>query len=100
MLVVDMDEETSGTQTFDMEGLEVVIQAHDAKELGAEVFHIEELVCQDFAGMKQDVEVQVHMYDVAEDMGDYESGCSLEAFEWSLVDFERQSNLEEDYFGE
>ena len=40
------------------------------------------------------------MHDVVEDMCDLESGCSLEAFEWSLVDFEKWSNLEEDYFGQ
>ena len=32
-----------GTKTFDMEGLEMASEVHDAKELGAEVFHIEEL---------------------------------------------------------
>ena len=29
------------------------------------------------------------MHDVVEDMGDLESRCYLEAFEWSSVDFER-----------
>ena len=29
------------------------------------------------------------MHDAAEDMGDLEIRCSLEAFEWSMVDFER-----------
>ena len=43
MFVVNMDEEAFSTETFDMEGLEVVGEAHVAKELGAEVFHIEEL---------------------------------------------------------
>ena len=38
------------------------------------------------------------MHDDAEDMGDLESRYSLEVFEWSSVDFERSSNLEEDYF--
>ena len=39
------------------------------------------------------------MHDATEDMGDLEIRCSLEEFEWGLVDFEKQSNLE-DYFGE
>ena len=34
-------------------------------------------------------EAKEHMHDVAEDMGDLESRCSLEAFEWSLIDVER-----------
>ena len=29
------------------------------------------------------------MHDAVEDMGDLESRCSLEVFEWSSVDFER-----------
>ena len=43
MFVVDMADEAFSTETFYMEGLEVVGEAHDAKELCAEVFRIEEL---------------------------------------------------------
>ena len=59
-----MAQEAFGTETFEMEGLEMASEVHDAKELGAEVFHIEELAQWDNAGVKQDVEVQEHMHGV------------------------------------
>ena len=43
MLVIDMGEEAFGTETFDIEVLELVWEAHDAKELGEKVFRIKEI---------------------------------------------------------
>ena len=52
MLAIYMAEEAFGTETFDMAWMEVIWEAHDAKELGVVVFHIEELVWQDSVGME------------------------------------------------
>ena len=72
---------------------------HDANELGEKVFHIEELSCQDFAGVE---------HDNGEDIDNLENRCSLEVFEWNLVDFKKWGNMEtnemqgelDDYFRE